>query len=118
MHDIALDRGVVFGISPYCDNLAGADDDEPPPELCLWRSNHDGRTALRAAPVEARGEDGVVMQLVDGPVDVVVRNDVVQTISGARLGRARAWPVDAEALGTDAAGRVWGKDADGKLIRR
>jgi hypothetical protein len=49
---------------------------------------------------------------------VVIRNDVVQTLSGAHLGRARTLPDGFEALGTDLAGRVWGRDADGRLARR
>jgi hypothetical protein len=115
-HDVGLDRGVVYGVSEHCERSVGLD--EQPPELCLWRNGRDRRTALRPAPAQSRGDDGIVMQLVDGPVDVVVRNDVVQTITGTRLGRARAWPIDAEVLGTDLAGRLWGTDADGTLIRR
>jgi hypothetical protein len=117
--NVALDRTGPYVLSEYCDGRAvtpgGAADDIP--LLCIWRPGRDWH-ALAPAPVEARGDEGITLQIVDGPVDVIVRNDTVQTITGSRLGRAREWPAGAAPLATDLAGRLWGTDADGALIRR
>lgn len=116
MSMVALDRGAVYGLTEYCNARIDNGDDDPP-ALCLWRQGRDW-TALDTAPAESHGEEGVVTTLIDGPVDVVVRNDVAQTITGSRLGRARAWPVGAVPMATDLSGRLWGRADDGWLIRR
>ncbi|HUQ01491.1 MAG TPA: hypothetical protein VM261_03300 [Kofleriaceae bacterium] len=106
--NVALDRTGPYVLSEYCEGDA---------LLCIWRPGRDWR-ALVPAAVVAHGDDGITLQVVDGPVDVIIRNDTVQTLTGARLGKARTWPFDADPLATDLAGRLWGKDTDGRLIRR
>lgn len=117
---VALDRGAVLGLSWQCpepgrDALAVED------QLCAWRDGVGWRS-LSLGPVADDGGDGgdggYALTLVDGPADVIVHGASVQAIGGRKLGRAREWPLGADALGTDLAGRLWGKDADGSLIRR
>lgn len=111
---VGLDRGTPFVLSEYCEGRATPGAREP--VLCVWRGRE--WRALDPAPVESRGEEGVVLQLVEGPADVLILNDIAQTLTGTRLGRARTLPSGFEPLGTDLAGRVWGNDADGRLTRR
>lgn len=64
----------------------------------------------------ALGETQV--ELVDGPVAVAIVGDRVHRVRTTGLGRGRPWPRGAQVLGTDRAGRLWGLDDTGALIRR
>lgn len=109
----ALDRGAVHGVSWSCP----PDYNSADTALCTWRQGKGWRS-VPLEPAPTGSDAGYDLFLVDGPVDVLVREHIVQTIGSRKLGRAREWPSGAEPLGTDLAGRLWGKDADGTLIRR
>ncbi len=114
---VALDRGAVLGVSWECPAPA-RDALEVEHQLCAWRDGVGWRSLLLGPVADDGGDAGYALTLVDGPTDVVVHGASVQTIGARKLGRARAWPLGADVLGTDLAGRLWGKDADGSLIRR
>ncbi len=115
---IALDGARIHGVSWDCPQTP----DTPDEGLCTWRDGHDWRPVApprAAGSADATtGDDAVELTLVDGPVDVVVREHQVHAIRGAHLGRGRAWPAEATPLGTDRAGRLWGLEAGHTLIRR
>ena len=112
---IALHNGAVHGVSWDCPNITNVDDGLG---LCTWRQGK-GWKPVPLVPVESGGGDnGFDLLLIDGPVDVLVRGLLVQTVGAGKLGRARQWPEGAEPLGTDLAGRLWGKHSDDTLIRR
>jgi hypothetical protein len=104
---VALDRGTVHGLALDCEDG----------RLCTWRQGKGARS-LPLDPIPSGRDQGHDLRLVDGPVDVVVRDFVVQSIGARKLGRAREWPQGAWVLGTDLAGNLWGRNGDGLLIRR
>jgi hypothetical protein len=82
---------------------------------CWWpRPGARPRHVTGGPPYDMRGPVGV---LVGGGAARLVEVDTVYRLDGGRARRVAAWPAGAEPMTVDAAGRVWGVDGRGQLVR-
>lgn len=51
-------------------------------------------------------------------MDLLIIGDRAATVRRGRMGRLQAWPDGDSPVTADLAGRVWGLDPQGELIRR
>lgn len=112
---VALAGATVLAPPSTCHYAEGVGDDVAGGGLCVWRA---GRWTLKPAPADpdARGEDRN-FDVVDGPVDVMWSGDLVYRVSARGYGAGKRWDARWRPITTDRAGRVWGLDELGVIVR-
>ncbi len=109
--DLALAGGAVIARSYDC-AAPGDDGGDRERELCVWRGPRRGWTPM-AVPASGDAD----LTLLDGPRDVVIAGDAIYPIGAKGVGRGRSWSSAWHARAVDLAGRVWGLDQAGQLVR-
>lgn len=109
--DLALAGNAVIARSYDC-GAPGDDGDDGERELCVWRGPRRGWAPM-AVPAGGDAE----LTLLDGPRDVVIAGDAIYPIGARRVGGGRPWSSAWQARAVDLAGRVWGLDEAGQLVR-